>query len=157
VSRILQSFRKAGASEVRPALGCCMNFIQYRHKLDPIPQIKPFTPTNNGGWVTHKVWEDNYQLVEPSAVTSANVHALGHYLLDPEVHLPLLRAVMSFRPLSAERRAAQDAFNGTTLQGKAEALQQAVETLELSEQSVNNLLVAAKALKDMVEGFGGSF
>ena len=157
VSRLLQSFRKAGASEVRPALGCCTNFIQYRHKLDPIPQIKPFTPTNNGGWVTHKIFEDNYQLVEPSAVTSANVHGLGHYLLDPEVHLPLLRTVMGFRPLSAERKAAQVAFNGTTIQGKAEALQQAMEDLELSRQSVNNLLVAAKALKDMVESFGESF
>ncbi|PMG27803.1 hypothetical protein BCU94_18790 [Shewanella sp. 10N.286.52.C2] len=157
VSRLLQSFRKAGASEVRPALGCCTNLIQYRHKLDPIPQIKPFTPTNNGGWVTHNIWEENYQLVEPNAVTAANVHGLGHYLLDPEVHLPLLRAVMGFRPLSAERKTAQDAFNASTMKGKAEALQQAVEALELSKQSVNNLLVTAKAFKDMVESFGETF
>jgi hypothetical protein len=158
VSRLLQSFRKAGASEVRPALGCCTNFVQYRHKLDPIPQIKPFTPTNNGGWVPHKVWENNYQLVEPSAVTSANVHALGHYLLDPEVHLPLLSTVMDFHPTSpAELKAAQDAFNGTTMAGMAKALQQTVEDLDLSGQSVNNLLVAAKALKDLVNGFGESF
>jgi len=157
VSRLLQSFRKAGDSEVRPAVGCCTNFVQYRHKLDPIPQIKPFTPTNDGVWVSHKVWEDNYQLVEPSAVTSANVHALGHYLLDPEVHLPLLRTVMGFHPIPAERKAAQDAFNGTTMAGKAKALQQTVEDLDLSGQSVNNLLVAAKALKDLVNGFGESF
>jgi hypothetical protein len=64
---------------------------------------------------------------------------------------------MGFRPLSAEHKAAQDAFNGTTLQGKAEALQQALETLDFSDQSVNKLLVAAKSLKDMVEGFGESF
>ena len=157
VSRLLQSFRKAGASEVRPVLGCCTNFIQYRHKLDPFPQIKPFSPTDNGGWVTHKIWEDNYQLVEPTAVTSANVHALGHYLLDPKVHLPLLRAVIGFRPLSAECKAAQDAFNETTLKGKAEVLQQSIEVLDLSKQSVSNLLEATKALKDMVEGFGETF
>lgn len=157
VSRLLQSFRKAGASEVRPGLGCCTNFIQYRHRLDPIPQIKAFTPTNNEGWITHKVWENNYQLVEPSAVTAANVHGLGHYLLDPEVHLPFLRNVMGFRPRSAERSAAQDAFDSTTIRGKAEALQQAMDNLELSRQSVSNLLVAAKALKDMAESFGESF
>jgi hypothetical protein len=157
VSRLLQSFRKAGASEVRPVLGCCTNFIQYRHKLDPFPQIKPFSPTDNEGWITHKIWQENYQLIESSAVTSANVHALGHYLLDPEVHLPLLRAVMGFRSLSAERKAAQDAFNETTLKGKAEVLQQAIEALDLSKQSVSNLLEATKALKDMVEGFGETF
>jgi len=157
VSRSLQSFRKAGASEVRPVLGCCSNFIQYRHTLDPIPQVKPFSPTDNGGWVTPKIWKDNYRLVEPSAVTSANVHALGHYLLDPEVHLPLLRTVMGFRPLSADRKAAQHAFNETILRGKAEALQQGVEALRSSEQSVKRLLETAKALKDMVEGFGESF
>jgi hypothetical protein len=157
VGRVLQSFRKVRASEVRPVLGCCTNFIQYRHKLDPIPQVKPFSPSNNGGWVPHKVWEENYQLVEPSAVTSANVHSLGHYLLDPEVHLPLLRTAMGFRPRSAEGKAAKAAFYQTTLKGKAVALEQAVEELDFSEQSVKQLLEASKMLKDMVEGFGESF
>lgn len=157
VSRLLQSFRKAGASEVRPVLGCCTNFIQYRHKLDPIPQVKSFTPTNNGGWITNQIWEDNYRLIEASAVTSANVHSLKHYLFDPDVHLPLLRSLIGFRPLVAERDSARLAFNETTLQGKAEALQQSIETLNLSEQSINNMLKSAKALKELVEGFGEEF
>lgn len=157
VSRMLQTFRKVGSSEVRPVLGCCTNMIQYRHRLDPIPQIKPFTPTNNGGWITPKIWEGSYQLIEPSAVTSANVHALSHYLLDPEVHLPLLHVLMGFKPLALERKAAQDFFNQTTLNGKAQALQQTVEMLDLSGQSLKALLDAAKALKDMVIGFGEEF
>jgi hypothetical protein len=64
---------------------------------------------------------------------------------------------MGFHPIPAERKAAQDAFNGTTMAGMAKALQQTVEDLDLSGQSVNNLLVAAKALKDLVNGFGESF
>lgn len=157
VSRLLQTFRKVGSSEVRPVLGCCTNFIQYRHKLDPIPQVKPFTPTNNGGWITHEIWDKNYRLIEPSAVTSANVHSLGHHLLDPEVHLPLLRATIGFRPLSPERKAAQDAFNEATLQNKAEALQLTFERINLSEPSVKKLLEAAKALKDTAKSFGETF
>ncbi|MDC0948925.1 hypothetical protein OAS86_06260 [Gammaproteobacteria bacterium] len=160
VSRLLQTFSKVGASEVRPVLGCCTNFIQYRHQLDPIPQVKPFSPTNNGGWVTHRIWEENYRLIEPSAVTSANVHALGHYLLDPEVHLPFLRTLIGrrrFNPLMAERKAAKQAFDDTTLKGTAEALQQSIETLDFSKPSLNSFLQAAKTLKDVVESFGERF
>lgn len=157
VSRALQSFCKAGASIVRPGIGCCTNYIQYAHKLDPIVKVKPFIPTDNGGWVHQRVWNNNYSLIEPSAVTSSNVHSLKHYMLDPEVHLPLLRALIGFNPKVVERRKAKELFDRTTVSTKAEILQNAIERIDYSDHSVDNLLNAAKDLKDIVESFGEDF
>ncbi len=157
VSRLLQSFRKVGASEVRPATGCCSVFFEYRHKLDPFTKIKPFDPTDNGEWISHDAWNASYRLIEPSSVTDANVHSLSHYLINPLVHLPLMRFLFGFRPLKAEKDAALTQYLQGTLEGKAIALREAFETFEFDEKSVKNLLRAGKTLKDTVENLGDSF
>lgn len=157
VSRLLQSFRKVGASEVRPGVGCCATFVEYRHKLDPIAKIKPFDPTDNQEWVPHAVYRHAYDLIEPSGVVSANVHDLGHYLRDPLVHLELFASLFRFRPRVAEREAALEAHLANTVQGRAAALRNVIENLDLSRESVEELLRAAMALKDMVLAFGEEF
>ena len=157
VSRLLQTFRKVGSSEVRPGIGCCSFFCEYRHKLDPIPRFKPFDPTNNGQWVPHETWKKRYELIEPSAVTKANVHSLDHYLLDPMVHVPLFELILDHGLKAAEKRNAEKNFNKLTLAGRAEVLQQSLETFNFSEPSITKLLNAAKDMKDIVEQFGEDF
>lgn len=159
VSRALQTFVKVGSSIVRPGpLGCTSVFMEYRHKLDPIARIRPFDPTDNDGWVPHDVFGAAYRLIEPTSVTEANVHALHHYLITPMVHLPMFRLLFGFRPKKEEQEAGQDAYLASTVEGKARALQAALQDFQPSEPgSLRAVLEAAKALKDMVLGFGEQF
>jgi hypothetical protein len=160
VSRALQTFIKVGSSIVRPGkLGCVSTFFEYRHKLDPITRIRPFTPTDNGGWVTHDVFVANYALIEPTAVTQMNVHDLGHYLAIPEVHQQLFGMLIDFEPKKAEREAAEKRFFESTVQGKARALQSAFGTVgtDLNEGAILDLLTAWKQFKDLVVTFGETF
>jgi hypothetical protein len=159
VSRALQTFVKVGSSIVRPGpLGCTSVFLEYRHKLDPIARIRPFNPTNNDGWVPHDVFQFVYSLIEPSSVTDANVHGLGHYLITPMVHLPLFQLLFGFRPKKAEQSAGEQAYFATTVLGKAQALQAAFGDFAPTDpDSLRAILDAAKALKDMVLGFKEAF
>lgn len=159
VSRALQTFVKVGSSIVRPGpLGCTSVFIEYRHKLDPIPKIRPFDPTNNGEWVSQDVFTSEYGLIEPSSVTEANVHDLGHYLITPMCHLPMFRALFGFRPKKQEQEDGEQKYFEMTAQGKAKALQTAFGDLQpTSPDSLLAVLDAAKALKDMVLKFGEAF
>jgi pimeloyl-ACP methyl ester carboxylesterase len=159
VSRALQTFVKVGSSIVRPGpLGCTSVFFEYRHRLDPIPKIRPFNPTDNDGWVPHDIFQSVYRLIEPSSVTAANVHDLRHYLITPAVHLPLFRLLFGFRPKKAEQDAAEAAYLANTVLGKAQALQAAFGDLQPTDaDSLRAVLDAARALKDMVLGFGEAF
>jgi hypothetical protein len=159
VSRALQTFIKVGSSIVRPGeLGCTSVFVEYRHKLDPITMIKPFDPTETGGWIRPEIFRLVYSLITPSSVTAANVHALNHYLTIPVVHLTLFRLLFDFRPKKQEQEAGADAYLATTVEGKAKALQTAFSGLQPTDpESLRAMLDAAKALKDMVLGFKEEF
>lgn len=159
VSRALQTFVNVDSSIVRPGdRGCCSVFVEYRHKLDPFTKVKPFDPTDNSSWISHQAWRNGYQLVTPSSVTEANVHSLGHYLLNPLVHGPLFLLLFGHRPNKTERTAASDAYLAQTVEGKAKALEQAISSLQLDDRaSIKSLLVAGKAFKDLVKSFGEDF
>ncbi|MET0053100.1 MAG: hypothetical protein ABW095_18740 [Candidatus Thiodiazotropha sp.] len=159
VSRLLQTFSKVGSSDVRPGIGCCTVFTEHRHKFDPFTKFKPFDPINNGEWIPTNIFRSAYLLNEPNEVTSTNVHALGHYLLNPSVHLPLLRQLRVFprMPNATERAEAEDAYLSQTVQGKAIAVRDAFEQIDASEPSIRKLIMAAKDFKDMVESFKESF
>jgi hypothetical protein len=160
VSRALQTFIKVGSSIVRPGkLGCVSTFFEYRHKLDPITRIRPFTPTDNGGWVTHNVFVSNYALVEPTAVTRVNVHDLSHYLAIPEVHQKLFAMLIGFVPKKAEKKVAEQKFFDSTVQSKAKALQSTFGNVgtDLNEGAILDLLTTWKQLKDVVVTLGETF
>ena len=159
VSRALETFVQVESSAVRPGeLGCTTVFNEYRHRLDPITKIKPFTPTESGGWVPATLFKSVYRLVQPSAVTEANVHALNHYLKIPDVHLPMFRLLFGFRPNKQEETSGRDEYLKNTVEGKAKALQVAFADLQPSSpESLQSLLAAAKALKEMVLGFKEQF
>lgn len=158
VSRVLQNRPRVVDSVVRPGkLGCCFELSEYRHILDPIPMVKPFEPANDRGWVTNRTFRKNYLPVRPNAVTAANVHALGHYVADPDVHVPLLTALAGRQPRKSEINDAWDAHDQNTIEGLARVLRDAVEDLDFSRESIGELLKAAKALKTLVESFKEEF
>lgn len=158
VGRALQSFSKVRDSAVRPGKsGCISEYFEYRHKLDPIPQVKPFNPTDNQNWVSHGDFEQ-YKLVEPCSVVEANTHGLSHYIENPMVHLELFRSLILFKPKAAERDAVKKSYLDKTASGKANILQQLADDATLqSPDSINDLLSAAIDMKNFVVGFGGSF
>lgn len=159
VSRALQSFIDVKASVVRPgARGCASEYLEYRHRLDPIARVRPFDPTDNGRWVSHRVFRKAYALATLTSVTRANTHAIGHYLLNPRVHLPLFRLLFRFRPRQREVERASERFFARTLQGHAERLEEAFEAFQPGdEDAVRDLVRAAQAMKALVESFGEEF
>ncbi len=110
VSRALETDYPVEQSLVRPktaaAFGDCQNYHNFRHVLDPFPAVKPFRAPAQ--WVRFHAVEDL------DHVQQLNVHALDHYLLHPQVHVPILRdgfgalitqdeeelALAKFRPLA---------------------------------------------------------
>jgi len=159
VSRALESFVEVKASAVRPGeLGCTSDYLEYRHKLDPFTRVRPFDPTDNGRWVSHVMFRNAYSLIRPTSVTQANSHAVGHYLLNPLVHLPLFRILFRFRPPKKEVEDASNRFFAQTVQSKADRLEQAFENFSPSDpDSVKDLISAAQSLKALVESFGEEF
>lgn len=159
VSRVLQSFIDVKASPVRPGeRGCTAEFLEYRHRLDPVARVRPFDPTDNGRWVSHLVFRKAYTLAELTSVTRANTHAIGHYLLNPKAHLPLFRLLFRFRPRKAETEAASERFFARTLRGHAERLEEAFEDFQpRDEDALRDLIRAGQALKALVESFGEEF
>lgn len=159
VSRTLQTFVKVGSSIVRPGeRGCTAVFTECRHRLDPITLIRQFTPTDNGVWTTHDIFNSAYHLVELTSVTAGNVHSLSHYLENPALHRPLFRLLFGHRPLKDERDEASSVYLQRTVAGKARVLQQAFGDLNFDSQaSVSELLSASHDLKNLVVGFGEHF
>ncbi len=161
VSRILQSFAKVGSSVVRPGqYGCTSAFTEYRHKLDPFTYVKPFDPTNNGGWVEQETFKHAYRLVHDglTEVTAANVHSLSHYIANPSVHLLLFKSLFGFSPNKPERESAESKYLEATVQGKAIAVQEAFGGLAAgSDDSVEALLRSAMGLKELLDGFSEGF
>ncbi|MGD2064593.1 MAG: hypothetical protein PVF51_13560 [Nitrospirota bacterium] len=159
VSRALESFVEVKASVVRPGeLGCTSDFLEYRHRLDPFTRVRPFDPTDNGRWVSHVTFRNAYSLITPTSVTQANTHAVGHYLLNPLVHLPLFRILFRFRPRKKEVDDASARFFEHTVQTKADRLEQAFADFSPNDpDSVKDLIDAAQSLKALVESFGEEF
>jgi hypothetical protein len=154
VSRVLQSFVLVRESIVKPGMeGCVSKYVEYRHKLDPIPQVKAFNPTDNQNWVSRTSFK-KYKLVEPCAVTDKNTHSLEHYLSNPMVHYEIFRSLLIFRrnvPAAAERNDADDEYFKNTLSGRANQLQQIIDEVQSSSNNgVDGILRAAVKLKGLV-------
>lgn len=69
----------------------CLRYVNIRHFLDPFTIPRMFRPQS---------WPDDatvaarrYQYCEVTHVHQVNVHDVCHYLLNPQAHIPLLRAL----------------------------------------------------------------
>lgn len=96
VSRLLETDVDVYKSIVRPEkknVGwnyACRSFLSAAHKWDPFVAPKLFEPSAD--WpdpVTRS--EGLFTFSRPTLFNDWNIHAMEHYLLDPEVHIPLFR------------------------------------------------------------------
>ncbi|HEU4628722.1 MAG TPA: hypothetical protein VFS08_03225 [Gemmatimonadaceae bacterium] len=91
VSRVLETEPKVYRSVVHPpTAGPGPSYVDayydFRHRFDPFPVVRPFAPVG---------WGARYVRVESGEqVLDFNVHTLEHYLEDPRVHVPILRALV---------------------------------------------------------------
>ena len=161
-SRVLESFVDVARSIVKPGPGGCTRFYrEYRHILDPITWPKPFTPTDNGGWISNDSWFfKRYELIRPTSITNehGDTHDVRHYLANPLVHLQLFKKVCDIELTDEQKQEGHDKYVGLTLQGIADDVQDSLEALKtLNIENVKGLITSAKALKALVKQLGGQF
>jgi hypothetical protein len=91
VSRALESDFDVYRSVVHPAsidpgTAYTGHYFNFRHRLDPLPSLRPFAPAG---------WGRFYHAVEDlEHVLDFDVHALEHYLRHPRVHIPILNRLL---------------------------------------------------------------
>ena len=94
VSRLLQSQDGDTApvykSVVRPGVNAdpasyCQRFLNFRHEADPFAFPRMFDPVDFPA--------DRFRNVLVRHYWKANIHDVSHYLLNPRVHIPILRAL----------------------------------------------------------------
>lgn len=90
VGRVLETHPKVYQSVMRPP-GSGPSYVDayfnFRHVYDPFPMVRQFGPV---GWSARR-FKDRGDLEK---VLQFNVHSLEHYLDDPRVHIPILRATV---------------------------------------------------------------
>jgi len=96
VSRVLEGAVDVYNSSVMPGPATkggrgCDIFLTARHALDPFATPQPFDPL---AWPDAKALSrGDYRPVRTTAIHDWNVHAFEHYLENPQVHIPLFRAL----------------------------------------------------------------
>lgn len=110
--------------------GICDHFMTCRHVLDPFASIVKFDQGAHWPNVHGSIFRNTVI----KRVERANVHDLDHYLADPSVYLPLFMNLfpVTFKTTAAELKAAKDAHDKTTLQGKFEKLKTHMEDAEIT-------------------------
>ena len=90
VGRVLETHPKVYQSVVRPP-GSGPSYVDayfnFRHRYDPFPMVRAFGPV---GWRPSRFKDRG----DSEKVLQFNVHGLEHYLDDPRIHIPILRATV---------------------------------------------------------------
>jgi len=147
VSRVLQQHPKVYESIVRPSIlakdGICDYFVTARHKWDPFTKPKCYDPTSD--WPDlHTRQAGRLHNLEINAVEEFNVHDKHHYLRNPRVHIPVLRALVSKHLVDEqEETAAIQAFEAATPLAKVKKEVDRLEKLMLGEND-NWLTIIAR-------------
>ena len=160
VGRILETSHKTFEScvhplSVRPADAYCSRYFNFRHKLDPFPAVRSFSPVG---------WGDDFSTSNPEVnhLHDFNVHGFEHYLDHPAVHVPIINNLLGFSIDDATRdKAIADyprvATANPCLTKVAEAetrFQGLVNLLKMSDDPIQliiggaQFLAAAKEAKD---------
>lgn len=112
VSRVLETNPdvRGPHTTVRPGpLGSakhgCAQYLNIRHKFDPITWVKPFEPDR---WPEP---DSDYMHIRPTHIWNYNVHDLEHYFENPCVNAEVFRAIAFDGIITKkEQEAAQEAF-----------------------------------------------
>jgi hypothetical protein len=126
VSRVLETVVDVYQSAVMPGKAGqagrdCLRFLNFRHFLDPFTIPRMFHPQD---WPDRATAAANrYRYVEAAHVHQANVHDICHYLINPAVHIPLFRALLSDAMITKkEEKDAVAAFPAIGLEKEVVAL-----------------------------------
>lgn len=96
VSRVLETSPDVYESTVKPGDSndedCgCFHYLTVRHALDPFTIPRRFDPLD---WPRpDSIERKRYLPVRVQHLSEANVHGFEHYLKNPAVHIPMLRAM----------------------------------------------------------------
>jgi hypothetical protein len=100
VSRVLNRltvpfYRSSVRCELAPGDGDAgiRHYASFRHSLDPIAAVRPFTPPG---------WGSRFMPVRVDHLLDWNVHDLEHHLRHPDVHVPILNRLLDF-PITREQ------------------------------------------------------
>lgn len=126
----------------------CKHFFHYHNKLDPFTLPKAFQPDWDVRWFHDK---------EVSHLHGEDTHSVAHYLLNPKVHVPLLRSLTArFNAVSPseEVRAVQE-FKSVNLS----KVKQKREEIEKRINDAKEAMGASVDMIDLIKGiqffFGG--
>ena len=144
-------------SVVRPSKrrrnGILNCYLSARHILDPFTRPKPFAPAFD--WLdeaTQRLVFPAYQELVISEVLQPDVHDLVHYLANPGVHIPLIRAHFRRRNVISDEaeHAAREAYREKALQGRLAALRNQLGQLNDEQQpGVEGLIASAEHLQTL--------
>lgn len=86
------------APEVPDVAPCVSKYFNFRHRLDPIPAVKAFSPAG---------WGRFYRTDETlDHMVDWNVHGFEHYVRHPDVHVPILNELLDFPVTEGRQREA---------------------------------------------------
>jgi hypothetical protein len=103
-------------------MGLCWKYCNFKHALDPIPQVDPFDPP--AAWFPQHVDKDRVFAdveIPKGDIQDVNVHGLAHYWSHPSVHAEIIRTVTDIPELisQAEENAALKKWRAATLAATA--------------------------------------
>lgn len=161
-SSVLESFIAAKDSIVKPGVnGCLHRYHEYRHAYDPITWVDPFSPTDNGVWVSESDYNRKYKLVRTTSLTNenGNVHQLEHYLFNPLVHLEIFKCVLGIDLSAEEIEEGRLIYRDQTLRGVSQKLEDEFRGVSISnaKHSIRGLFDAFSMLKNFVEKLGEQY
>jgi hypothetical protein len=148
-------------SIVRPTPdGCTAFFTNVRHELDPFTWIEPFDPPDDGSWIPPDEYAINYAPIVTTAITEPDTHALGAYVRNPEVARGLLADLLGYHPDDDTFRTVREAFDGETIPGAYQALNDALRAVDLSDASTLTRLARVgrhfhRVIEEFRAGLGG--
>jgi hypothetical protein len=112
VSKTLENDAMVYTSAVVPPVSCDV-YLNANNKYDPFVMEKlmipeQFNPFGNPLWDT-ALAQKKYVNIEPENIHELNVHSIKNYLVNPRVHIPVLRALCG--PGSIPKNLAEKAYN----------------------------------------------
>lgn len=159
VSRLLEVDRaRAYKSLVRPmqanvsdhGRGVIQNFVNAKHRFDPIALIQEFNPEDRW-YETHAT--PGFRDIELKAVYRTNVHSLDHYLANPKVYYPLLKMLTNSLADLDEFNTLVDAYEAGSLQGKFREARELFESLS-GKDFVQNILAGQSPVGQLKDQLG---
>lgn len=137
-------------SGVRPSRvdgnGICSLYIDCRHNFDPVPMPRPY-PVRNDWPGPEPEDQELITRIRLVGVADLNVHALEHYLEDPDFHIPLFRSLTMDSIISEEdHKEARRMYKRRLLQSHLSTVQARLEKADLKAdatwlQIVKSLLI----------------